>query len=55
MENLGLSSHRLEKSVTDGELLDMVNQLETGQADADLGGGSTKVRAVRPGAGKSGG
>jgi hypothetical protein len=34
---------------------DMVNQLETGQADADLGGGVYKVRIARPGAGKAGG
>ena len=33
----------------------MVNQLEAGQADADLGGGVYKVRVARPGEGKSGG
>jgi hypothetical protein len=33
----------------------MVNRLETGQADADLGGGVYKVRTSRPGEGKSGG
>ena len=33
----------------------MVNQLEAGQADADLGGGVFKVRVARQGAGKAGG
>ena len=33
----------------------MVNQLETGPADADLGGGVYKVRIARTGEGKSGG
>ena len=32
-----------------------VNQLEAGQADADLGGGVYKVRIARSGEGKSGG
>jgi hypothetical protein len=36
-------------------LKDMVNRLEAGQSDADLGGGVYKVRAARQGAGKSGG
>jgi hypothetical protein len=44
-----------KKGITDGELRDMVTQLEAGQADADLGGGVYKVRTARPGAGKSGG
>jgi hypothetical protein len=30
-------------------------RLEAGQAEADLGGGVYKMRAARPGAGKSGG
>ena len=33
----------------------MVNQLEKGQADADLGGDVYKMRIARPGEGKSGG
>jgi hypothetical protein len=33
----------------------MVNQLETGQAEANLGSGVYKVRIARPGEGKSGG
>jgi hypothetical protein len=44
-----------KEGIADGELKDMVNQLEAGQADADLGGGVYKVRVARPGAGKSGG
>jgi len=44
-----------KEGITDDELKDMVNQLEAGQADADLGGGVYKVRVARPGAGKSGG
>jgi hypothetical protein len=44
-----------KECITDGELKDMVNQLEAGQADADLGGGVYKVQVARPGAGKSGG
>jgi hypothetical protein len=44
-----------KEGITDGELKDMVNQLEAGQADADLGGGVYKVRVARSGAGKSGG
>jgi hypothetical protein len=39
----------------DEELKSMVNQLEVGQADTDLGSGVYKVRIARPGAGKSGG
>ena len=44
-----------KEGITDGELKEMVNQLEEGQADADLGGGVYKVRIARPGEGKSGG
>jgi hypothetical protein len=43
------------EGITDGELRDMVSQLEEGQADADLGGGVYKIRVARPGEGKSGG
>ena len=31
-----------KEDITDGELRELVNQLEMGQADADLGGGSMK-------------
>ena len=44
-----------KEGITDRELKEIVNQLEAGQADADLGGGVYKVRAARPGEGKSGG
>ena len=42
-----------KEGITDGELWEMVNQLEAGQADADLGGGVFKVRVARAGEGKS--
>jgi hypothetical protein len=44
-----------KEGITDGELREMVNQLEAGQADADLGAGVYKIRLARPGRGKSGG
>ena len=44
-----------KEGITDTELREAVNQLEAGQADADLGGGVYKVRVARCGEGKSGG
>jgi hypothetical protein len=45
-----------KEGITDGDLKTIVsNALETGQAEADLGGGVYKVRLARPGRGKSGG
>ena len=44
-----------KEGITDNELRETVNQLEMGQADADLGGGVYKVRVARLGEGKSGG
>lgn len=45
-----------KEGIRDSDLRDMVNDvLETGKADADLGGGVYKVRMARPGEGKSGG
>ena len=44
-----------KENITDGELRELVNQLEAGQADADLGGGVYKIRLARSGEGKSGG
>jgi hypothetical protein len=44
-----------KEGIADQELKDLVNQLEVGQSDADLGGGVYKVRVARSGAGKSGG
>jgi hypothetical protein len=44
-----------KEAIADDELRVMVNQLELGQFDADLGGGVYKQRIARPRAGKSGG
>jgi len=44
-----------KEGITDGELKEMVNQLEADQADANLGGDVYKVRVAREGEGKSGG
>jgi len=44
-----------KEGITDHELLEAVNQLESDQADANLGGDVYKVRIARPGEGKSGG
>jgi hypothetical protein len=44
-----------KEGITDSELREMVNQLETGQAEADLGGGVYKMRVARPGESKAGG
>ena len=44
-----------KEGIADSELRDAVNQLEAGQADADLGGDVYKMRIARPGEGKSGG
>jgi len=42
-----------KEGITDSELKEMVNHLEAGQAEADLGGGVYKVRVARYGEGKS--
>jgi hypothetical protein len=44
-----------KEGITDDELREMVDQLEMGQADADLGGGVYKVRVAQPGKSKAGG
>jgi hypothetical protein len=44
-----------KEGITDAELKEEVNQLESGQADADLGGGVYKLRVARYGEGKAGG
>jgi hypothetical protein len=44
-----------KEGITDDELREMVNQLETGQAEADLGSGVYKVRVARPGESKASG
>ena len=44
-----------KENISDKELMNIVGQLEAGQADADLGGGVYKVRVARFGEGKAGG
>jgi len=44
-----------KEGITNAELREAANQLEAGQADAELGGNVYKVRIARPGEGKSGG
>jgi hypothetical protein len=44
-----------KEAIADDELREIVNQLEAGQFDADLGGGVYKQRIARPKEGKSGG
>jgi hypothetical protein len=43
-----------KEGITDGELRELVNQLEAGQG-TNLGGSVYKMRLARPGEGKSGG
>jgi hypothetical protein len=43
-----------KEGITDGELVEAVNRLESGQA-VDLGGGVYKMRVARPGESKAGG
>jgi len=54
-KNTWFSRFAYKEGITDTELREMVNHLEAGQADTDLGGGVYKVRLARPGEGKSGG
>jgi hypothetical protein len=54
-KNTVFARFAVREDITDSELRSVVDQLEAGQADADLGGGLYKVRIARPGAGKSGG
>ena len=44
-----------KEGITDDELREMVDLLEMGQAEADLGGGVYKMRVARPGESKAGG
>jgi hypothetical protein len=44
-----------KEGITDGELRGLVDKLEAGLPDADLGGDVYKMRLPRPGEGKSGG
>jgi hypothetical protein len=54
-KNTWFSRFAVKEGIQDSELKDMVNTLEAGLAEANLGGGVYKVRIARPGAGKSGG
>jgi hypothetical protein len=54
-KNPWFSRYTVKEGIQDGELRDIVNVLEAGQAEANLGGGVYKVRLARPGEGKSGG
>ena len=54
-KNTWFSRFANKAGITDTELREAVNQLEAGQADADLGGNVCKVRVARSGEGKSGG
>ena len=54
-KNSWFSRFTAKEDISDSELIKIVNQLELGQADADLGGSVYKVRIARPGKGKSGG
>ena len=51
----GFSRFASKEGITDQELLEIVDQLEADQADANLGGDVYKVRVARQGEGKSGG
>ena len=44
-----------KEDISDSELIDTVNQLETGQTVVNLGGNVYKARIARSGKGKSGG
>ena len=44
-----------KEGINDDELLNIVDQLEAGQPDANLGGGVFKMRMARSGEGKAGG
>ena len=54
-KNTRFSRFAHKKKIIDKELLGIVNKLEEGQPDADLGGGVFKIRFARAGKGKSGG
>ena len=54
-KNTWFTRYAKREGITDAELREAVNQLETGQADADLGGDVYKVRIARSGKGKAGG
>jgi hypothetical protein len=51
----GFSRFASKEGITDKELLEIIEQLEADQADANLGGNVYKIRIARQGEGKSGG
>ena len=53
-KNTWFSKFARKEKISNEELKGIVEQLEAGQAEADLGGGVYKVRHARPGKGKSG-
>ena len=54
-KNTRFARYADKQGISDNELREAVNQLEAGQADANLGGNVYKVRVARSGEGKSGG
>jgi hypothetical protein len=54
-KNTWFSRFARKEAIGNNELREIVNQLEAGQFNADLGGGVYKQRVARPGEGKSGG
>jgi hypothetical protein len=54
-KNTWFARFAAKEIISDTELKAMVDQLEAGRADANLGGGVYKIRVGRPGKGKSGG
>jgi len=54
-KNTWFARYAGKEDISDSELREAVNQLEAGQADANLGGNVYKIRVARSGEGKSGG
>jgi hypothetical protein len=54
-KNLWFSRFAEKEGISDRELMDAASLIESGRADADLGGGVYKQRIARSGSGKSGG
>jgi hypothetical protein len=54
-KNTWFSRFAGKEGITDSELRELTDQLETGQADVNMGGDVYKIRISRPGEGKSGG